>query len=160
MWSTTYSIYTCIFGSESRLNNVLEQKRRPGSTDFIKQEVDNILTKGSVLRVILNIHDTTIPSRTHTHPTHSQTSCLLSSSLSLGAPVPRKIQCMWGVSEYVSFKSLSSKSTSSPSVVSKSSLVTSVNYQIFLRNPLQKDSLSVGCETDDVTTVVGMKMRE
>jgi hypothetical protein len=35
-----------------------------------------------------------------------------------------------------------------------------VNYQIFFRNPLQKDSLSVGCVSDDVITVMGINLRE
>jgi hypothetical protein len=33
-------------------------------------------------------------SRTHTHPSHSETSHLLTSSLSLGVPVPRATLCM------------------------------------------------------------------
>ncbi len=36
-----------------------------------------------------------ITSQSHTHPSHSQTSRLLTSSLSLGVPVPRSTQCMW-----------------------------------------------------------------
>ncbi len=39
----------------------------------------------------------THPSRSNTHPSHSQTSHLLTSSLSLGVPVPRVTQCMWVV---------------------------------------------------------------
>ncbi len=39
-------------------------------------------------RIILNIDDTPVVSRSHTHPSHSQTSRLLTSSLSLGVPVP------------------------------------------------------------------------
>jgi hypothetical protein len=35
-----------------------------------------------------------ITSRTHTHPSHSETSRILTSSLSLGVPVPRSNQCM------------------------------------------------------------------
>jgi hypothetical protein len=42
----------------------------------------------------LNIDGTLIISRTHTHPSHSQTSHLLTSSLSLSIPVPRATQCM------------------------------------------------------------------
>jgi hypothetical protein len=34
------------------------------------------------------------PSQSQTHPSHSQTSHLLTSSLSLGVPVPRATQCM------------------------------------------------------------------
>ena len=43
----------------------------------------------SNLRVNLNIDDAPITSRSHTHPSHSQASRLLTSSLSLGVPVPR-----------------------------------------------------------------------
>jgi hypothetical protein len=35
-----------------------------------------------------------IASNSHTHPSYSQTSHLLTSSLSLGVPVPRPTQCM------------------------------------------------------------------
>ncbi len=37
---------------------------------------------------MLNIDGTITPSRSHTHPSHTQNSCLLTSSLSLGVPVP------------------------------------------------------------------------
>jgi hypothetical protein len=37
---------------------------------------------------------TPITSKSHTHPSHSQTSRLLTSSLSLGVPVSRSTQCM------------------------------------------------------------------
>jgi hypothetical protein len=60
----------------------------------IKSKVENIFTKTSSLRVNLNIDDTLIHSRSHTHPSHSQTSRLLTSSLSLGVPVPHSTQCM------------------------------------------------------------------
>ena len=36
-------------------------------------------------------------SKSHTHPSHSETSRLLNSSLSLGVPVPRVTQCIRGV---------------------------------------------------------------
>ena len=52
------------------------------------------LTKTVTLRVNLNIDGTPITSKTHTHPSHSQTSRLLTSSLSLDVPVPRATQCM------------------------------------------------------------------
>ena len=35
-----------------------------------------------------------VTSKSHTHPSHSQSSRLLTSSLSLGVPVPRSTQCM------------------------------------------------------------------
>jgi hypothetical protein len=63
---------------------------------ILKSRVGNILTKAPSLRINLNLDGTPIVSKSHTHPSHSQTSRLLSSSLSLGVPVPRPIQCMWG----------------------------------------------------------------
>jgi hypothetical protein len=55
----------------------------------LKSEVGNILAKIVSLRITLNIDGTPIASTSHTHPSHSQTSRLLTSSLSLGVPVPR-----------------------------------------------------------------------
>jgi hypothetical protein len=55
----------------------------------IKSKIGNILTKAAVRRIVLNIDRTPIDSTSHTHPSHSQTSRLLTSSLSLGVPVPR-----------------------------------------------------------------------
>ena len=54
-----------------------------------KSRVVLTLAKAAALRINLNIDGTPIISRTHTHPSHSQTSHLLTSSLSLGIPVPR-----------------------------------------------------------------------
>jgi hypothetical protein len=48
----------------------------------------------SALCINLNIDVAPITSRTHTHPSHSETSRLLTSSLSLGVPVPRSTQCI------------------------------------------------------------------
>ncbi len=50
-----------------------------------------------VLRIMINLDGTPIVSTSHTHPSHSQTSRLLTSSLSLGIPVPRATQCMRGM---------------------------------------------------------------
>jgi hypothetical protein len=55
----------------------------------LKSCVDNILTKTTGLRITLNLDGTPITSRTHTHVSYSQSSRLLTSSLSLGVPVPR-----------------------------------------------------------------------
>jgi hypothetical protein len=55
----------------------------------IKRKVGLTLTKVTTLRITLNLGGTPITSRTLTHPSHSQTSRLLTSSLSLGVPVPR-----------------------------------------------------------------------
>ena len=62
-----------------------------------KAKVDSTLAKAAALRVNLNIDGAPITSRSHTHPSHSQASRLLTSSLSLGVPVPRTMECMRGV---------------------------------------------------------------
>ena len=49
----------------------------------LKTKVGSTLTKAATLRVNLNIDGAPITLRTHTHPSHSQTSRLLTSSLSL-----------------------------------------------------------------------------
>ena len=54
----------------------------------LREKVGSTLVKDEDLRVNLNIDGAPITSRTHTHPSHSQTSRLLISSLSLGVPVP------------------------------------------------------------------------
>jgi hypothetical protein len=46
------------------------------------------------LDVLFNLDGAPIASRSHTHPSHSQTSRLLTSSLSVGVPVPRPTQCV------------------------------------------------------------------
>ncbi len=67
-------------------------------SSHLKSKVDNILAKSAGLRINLNIDGTPIASKSHTHPSHSQTSSLLTSSLSqLGVPVPHVTQCMRGV---------------------------------------------------------------
>jgi hypothetical protein len=63
-------------------------------SSILKSRVGNILTKSEVLRINLNIDGSQIVSKSHTHPSHSQTSRLLTSSLSLGVPVPRPTQCL------------------------------------------------------------------
>jgi hypothetical protein len=62
----------------------------------LKSKVGLALAKEAALRITLNVDGAPIISRTHTHPSHSQTSRLLTSSLSLGVPVPRATQCMRG----------------------------------------------------------------
>jgi hypothetical protein len=63
-------------------------------SSMLKSRVLNILTKVTTLRIKLNIDGSPIVSKSHTHPSHSQTSRLLTSSLSLGVPVPRPTQCL------------------------------------------------------------------
>ncbi len=47
---------------------------------MIKSRVGNILVKAAALRINLNIDGVSIESKSHTHPSHSQTSRLLLSS--------------------------------------------------------------------------------
>ena len=65
-------------------NRGLFHSRHSTLSSHFKEKVGNTLTKTATLRVNLNIDDTSITSRTHTHPSHSQTFRLLTSSLSLG----------------------------------------------------------------------------
>ena len=60
----------------------------------LKSKVGHILTKAAALRIMLNIDGSPIASRSHTHPSHTQNSRLLTSSLSLGVPGPRSTQCI------------------------------------------------------------------
>jgi hypothetical protein len=62
---------------------------RPSFSSHLKNRVGLTLTKAVVLRMMINIHGVPITSKSHTHPSHSQTSRLLTSSSSLGAPIPR-----------------------------------------------------------------------
>jgi hypothetical protein len=66
-------------------------------TDFsvqVKAKDGLILAKETDLRITLKLDGSPIKSKSHTHPSHSQTSRLLTSSLSLGIPVSRATQCM------------------------------------------------------------------
>ncbi len=60
----------------------------------LKNKVGLTLTKEEALRITVKLDGVSIISKSHTHPSHSQTSLLLTSSLSLGIPVPRATQCM------------------------------------------------------------------
>ncbi len=62
-----------------------------------REKCGNILAKAAPLRINLDLDGTPITSQSYTHPSHSQTSRLLTSSLSLGVPVPRTTQCIRGV---------------------------------------------------------------
>jgi hypothetical protein len=63
-------------------------------SSMLKSKCGNILAKAAALRINLNLDGAPITSKSHTHPSHSQTSRLLTSSLSLGVPVPRPTQCV------------------------------------------------------------------
>ena len=68
--------------------------RRAAFSSGLKSKVGLALAKAVVLRIVLNLDGASIASKSHTHPSHSQTSRLLTSSLSLGLPVPRPTQCV------------------------------------------------------------------
>jgi hypothetical protein len=68
--------------------------RRTTFFSNLKSKRGNLLTKDVTLRINLNLDGESIESKSHTHPSHSETSRLLTSSLSLGVPVPRLTQCM------------------------------------------------------------------
>jgi hypothetical protein len=70
------------------------QYLRAAFSDQLKSKVGLSLTKVTALRITLNLDGAPIISKSHTHPSHSHTSRLLTSSLSLGIPVPRATQCM------------------------------------------------------------------
>jgi hypothetical protein len=67
--------------------------RRTAFLQHLKGKVGLALAKAVVLRINLNLDGSPITSKSHTHPSHSQTFRLLTSSLSLGVPVPRPTQC-------------------------------------------------------------------
>ncbi len=70
---------------------------RTAFSDQLKSKVGLALAKAADLRITLNLDGAPIISESHTHPSHSQTSRLLTSSLSLGIPVPRATQCIRGM---------------------------------------------------------------
>ena len=70
--------------------------RRASFSQQLKSKVGLALAKAAALRIDLNLDGSPVASKSHTHPSHSQTSRLLTSSLSLGVPVPRPTQCMRG----------------------------------------------------------------
>ena len=71
--------------------------RRAAFSSMIKSRVSTILAKAAALRINLNLDGAPITSKSQTHLTYSQSSRLLSSSLSLGVPVPRATQCCRGL---------------------------------------------------------------
>ncbi len=58
--------------------------RRTVFSSGLKSKVGLALSKAAALRINLNLDGEPITSKSHTHPSHSQTSRLLTSSLSLG----------------------------------------------------------------------------
>jgi hypothetical protein len=68
--------------------------RRTAFSSGLKRKVGLDLEKAAALRINLNLDGAPIVSKSHTHPSHSPTSRLLTSSLSSGVPVPRPTQCV------------------------------------------------------------------
>jgi hypothetical protein len=68
--------------------------RRAAFLTQLQSKVGLTLAKAADLRININLDGAPITSKSHTHPSHSQTSRLLTSSLSLGVPVPRPTQCV------------------------------------------------------------------
>jgi hypothetical protein len=81
-------------GVQSAQSTSVFHFRRAAFLQQLKSKVGLSLAKTAVLRIVLNLDGASITSKSHTHPSHSQTSRLLTSSLSLGLPVPRPTQCM------------------------------------------------------------------
>jgi hypothetical protein len=91
----TYRFFTAS-GVQSAQSNMgaFFHFHRAAFSSILKSRVSSILVKAVALRINLNLDGTLITSKAHTHPSHSQTSRLLTSSLSVGVPVPRPTQCM------------------------------------------------------------------
>ena len=63
----------------------------------LKGKIGSSLSKVAALCVNLNIDGAPITSHSYTHPSYSQESRLLTSSLSLGVPVPHTTECIRGM---------------------------------------------------------------
>ncbi len=87
----TVTFIPTIPGTNGRLHSDF---RRVAVLNQLKSKCGLLLAKDDALRVTLNLDGTPIVFNSHTHPSHSQTSRLLTSSLSLGVPDPRPTQCM------------------------------------------------------------------
>jgi hypothetical protein len=88
---------TARFFAASRVHSGLFHFRRSTVPAQLNSRVGLALTKTPASRIMLNVHGVPITSKSHTRPSHSQTSRLLTSSLSLGVPVPRATQCLRSV---------------------------------------------------------------
>jgi hypothetical protein len=83
-----------IQSAQSKLGSSYSHFRLVAFSSMLKSKCGNILEQAVALSIKLNIDGSPIISQSHTHPSHSQSSRLLTSSLSLGVPVPRSTQCM------------------------------------------------------------------
>jgi hypothetical protein len=92
--STEYFAVSGVQSSSSNLGATYFHFRRATFLNQLKSKCGLILGKTATLRVNLNLDGDPITSTSYTHPSHSQTSRLFTSSLSLGVPDPRPTQCM------------------------------------------------------------------
>ncbi len=91
---TVFFATSGVQSAQSNLGATYFKFRRAAVLNQLKSKCGLLLTKTAALRVHLNLDGAPIASNSHTHPSHSQTSRLLTSSLSLGVPAPRPTQCM------------------------------------------------------------------
>jgi hypothetical protein len=88
------TVFCCSFSSSACTIKRWTLPHHTTVSSQLKSKIGDILAKAAALRIILSIDGVPVESRSHTHPSHSQTSRLLTSSLSSGVPVPRTTQCM------------------------------------------------------------------
>ena len=69
-------------GVQSAQSTSVYRFRRAAFLSGLKSKVGLALAKAAALRIVLNLDGAPIASKSHTHPSHSQTSRLLTSSLS------------------------------------------------------------------------------
>ena len=93
---TAFFAASGVQSAQSNLGSSYFHFRRAALSSMLKSKCGLILAKAAALRINLNLDGAPITSQSHTHPSHSQTYRLLTSSLSLGVPVPRPTQCMRG----------------------------------------------------------------
>ncbi len=68
-------------GVQSAQSTSVFHFRRAAFLQQVKSKVGLALAKAAALRIVLNLDGAPIASKSHTHPSHSQTSRLLTSSL-------------------------------------------------------------------------------
>jgi hypothetical protein len=90
------SRFTLIINNKKVVKSRTTPHRRSHQRHLAKVGSTHVKTEASRINLKNknNIDGDPITSRTHTHPSHSETSRLLTSSLSLGVPVPRVTQCI------------------------------------------------------------------
>jgi hypothetical protein len=75
--------------AQSNLGALYFHFRRAAFSNQLQSKCGLLLAKAAALRINLNLDGAPIASNSHTHPSHSQTSRLVTSYLSLGVPAPQ-----------------------------------------------------------------------